>query len=186
MSGADARPASPRSVLRDARQIDSAVQLIKLGARLQVLEGVTDLSYERLLRLYKEVAGASPAKGQLPFSTDWFLTWQPNIHASLFHAIYTYLIKTSAIDSVDALVKAYALYVEQISACGLDAQLTVTRAWRLVRFVEANMLASTSCSRCAGNFITEPYSNARHHVCKLCQPPARAGKGTAAGNIRVD
>ena len=58
-----------------------AVTLINLGARLQVLESETDLSYERLLRLYKEVAGKSPSKGQLPFSTDWFMTWQPNIHA---------------------------------------------------------------------------------------------------------
>ena len=34
------------------------------------------------LRLYKEVAGKSPSKGQLPFSTDWFMTWQPNIHSA--------------------------------------------------------------------------------------------------------
>lgn len=68
-----------KSVLSDSRQIERAVSLIQLGARLQVLESETDLSYERLLRLYKEVAGRSPSKGQLPFSTEWFLTWQPNI-----------------------------------------------------------------------------------------------------------
>ncbi len=77
-----------KSVLNDSRQVDRAVALINLGARLQVLESETDLSYERLLRLYKEVAGRSPSKGQLPFSTDWFLTWQPNIHASLFLNTY--------------------------------------------------------------------------------------------------
>jgi flagellar transcriptional activator FlhC len=38
------------------------VTLINLGARLQVLESETDLSYERLLRLYKEVSGAAPAR----------------------------------------------------------------------------------------------------------------------------
>ena len=70
-----------KSVLNDSRQVERAVALIQLGARLQVLESETNLSYERLLRLYKEVAGRSPSKGQLPFSTDWFLTWQPNIHA---------------------------------------------------------------------------------------------------------
>jgi flagellar transcriptional activator FlhC len=73
-----------KSILTEARQIERAVILINLGARLQVLESETDLSYERLLRLYKEVSGRSPSKGQLPFSTDWFMTWQPNIHASLF------------------------------------------------------------------------------------------------------
>ena len=86
-----------KSVLNDSRQVDRAVALIQLGARLQVLESETDLSYERLLRLYKEVAGRSPSKGQLPFSTDWFLTWQPNIHASLFLNTYEYLTKAAAL-----------------------------------------------------------------------------------------
>ena len=83
-----------KSILTEAKQISRAVALISLGARLQVLESETDLSYERLLRLYKEVAGKSPSKGQLPFSTDWFMTWQPNIHASLFLNIHEYLNKS--------------------------------------------------------------------------------------------
>lgn len=56
-----------KSVLNDSKQVERAVALIQLGARLQVLESETDLSYERLLRLYKEVAGRSPSKGQLRF-----------------------------------------------------------------------------------------------------------------------
>lgn len=128
-----------KSLLRESQQIERAISLIRLGARLQVLESETDLSYERLLKLYKEVAGRSPSKGQLPFSTDWFLTWQPNIHASLFQNIHTYLNKTSVLDSVDALIKAYQLYTDQLATCGLEPQLTITRAWRLVRFVENRM-----------------------------------------------
>jgi flagellar transcriptional activator FlhC len=175
--------ASGKSVLNESRQIERAVALIKLGARLQVLESETDLSYERLLRLYKEVAGKSPAKGQLPFSTDWFLTWQPNIHASLFLNIYEYLNKTSALEGIDAIMKAYRLYGEQMGVLGMEPLLSLTRAWRLVRFVDNNMLALTRCSRCSGHFVTEPYENARHFVCGLCEPPARAGKGNSAGGI---
>ena len=96
-----------KSVLNESRQIERAVSLIQLGARLQVLESETDLSYERLLRLYKEVAGRSPSKGQLPFSTDWFLTWQPNIHASLFLNMHEYLTKSSELDDIDAVIKAF-------------------------------------------------------------------------------
>lgn len=177
--------AIPKSVLAESRHIDRAVRLIGMGARLQVLESETELSYERLLRLYKEVAGKSPSKGQLPFSTDWFLTWQPNIHASLFHNTYSWLTKASAVDGVDALIKAYALYTEQVGACGLEPQLSVTRAWRLVRFMENKMLQMTPCSKCGGHFVTEPYENARHFVCGLCEPPARAGKGAASGGIQL-
>ena len=177
--------ATSKSVLGDSRQIGRAVSLINLGARLQVLESETELSYERLLRLYKEVAGKSPSKGQLPFSTDWFLTWQPNIHASLFQNIHTYLAKTSDLEPVDVLIKAYQLYTEQIYSCDIEPQLSITRAWRLVRFMENNMLAMTQCSKCGGHFVTEPYENARHYVCGMCVPPARAGKGAAAGGIHL-
>ena len=172
-----------KSVWNESRQIERAVALIKLGARLQVLESETDLSYERLLRLYKEVAGKSPSKGQLPFSTDWFLTWQPNIHSSLFLNIYEYLNKVSTLEDIDAVMKAFRLYNEQMSSLGLEPLLSLTRAWRLVKFVDNQMLGMTKCSKCGGHFVSEPYENARHFVCGLCEPPARAGKGGGAGSI---
>jgi flagellar transcriptional activator FlhC len=172
-----------KSVLQDSKQVERAAALITLGARLQVLESETNLSYERLLRLYKEVAGRSPSKGQLPFSTDWFLTWQPNIHASLFQNTYEYLTKVSALDDIDAIMKAFALYSEQIAACGLEPLLSITRAWRLVKFIDNQMLSMTKCSHCGGHFVTEAYENSRNYVCGLCSPPARAGKGATVGGI---
>ena len=174
-----------KSVLNDSRQVERAVALIQLGARLQVLESETDLSYERLLRLYKEVAGKSPSKGQLPFSTDWFLTWQPNIHASLFLNTYEYLTKASDLDDIDAVMKAYRLYTEQIASCGIEPLLSITRAWRLVKFVDNNMLGTTTCCKCGGRFVSEAYENARHFECGLCTPPARAGKGASAGSLML-
>ena len=125
-----------KSILTEAKQIDRAVTLIHLGARLQVLESETDLSYERLLRLYKEVAGKSPSKGQLPFSTDWFMTWQPNIHSSLFYNIHSYLQKTTALDDSESIIKAYELYCAEVASYGVEPLLSITRAWRLVRFVD--------------------------------------------------
>ena len=174
-----------RSVVDDAREVARATELVELGARLQVLESETDLSYERLLRLYKEVAGKSPSKGQLPFSTDWFMTWQPNIHASLFLNIHEYLNKSSELDEIDAVIKGYQLYLEETSAQGLEPLLSVTRAWRLVKFVDNGMLTMTKCSKCGGQFVTHPHEIAKHYVCGLCNPPARAGKGRAAGGIQM-
>ena len=54
-----------KSIVAEARQIELAIELVELGARLQVLEVETTLSRERLLRLYKEVKGVSPPKGML-------------------------------------------------------------------------------------------------------------------------
>ncbi len=165
-----------KSVVDDAREVRRASELIELGARLQVLESETNLSRERLLRLYKELRGKSPPKGMLPFSTDWFVTWLPNIHASLFMAIERNLEKTSVLEPVDALAKAYRLYVEQCVSHDLEPVLTITRAWRLVRFVEAGMLKQAKCTRCHGPFVVREFDLTRHYVCGLCQPPARAGR----------
>jgi flagellar transcriptional activator FlhC len=172
-----------KSILDEARQIERAVTLIRLGARLQVLESETELSYERLLRLYKEVAGRSPSKGQLPFSTDWFMTWQPNIHASLFMNIHEYLNKAAALDEIDTVIKAYQLYIEQTATLGSEPLLSVTRAWRLVKFMDNGMLTLTPCKQCGGHFVTHPHEVARHYVCGLCNPPARAGKGRGVAPV---
>jgi flagellar transcriptional activator FlhC len=165
-----------KSVVDDAREVARARALIELDARLQVLESETSLSRERLLRLYKELKRRSPPKGMLPFSTDWFVTWMPNIHASLFMAIYRHLYNAASLDRVDALVRAYRLYLEQCAANELDAVLTLTRAWRLVKFVEAGMLRFATCGRCDGEFVVRDLDLTTHYVCGCCAPPARAGK----------
>ena len=145
-----------KSVLNESKQIERAAMLIEMGARMQVLESETTLSYERLIRLYKEIAGKSPSKGQLPFSTDWFLTWQENIHSSLFLNIYEYLSKGAELDAVEQLTKAYRLYTEQIQAAELEALLSFTRAWRLVKFVDAQMLTRTQCTAVSYTHLTLP------------------------------
>lgn len=172
-----------RSLLEDGRQMQRAVELIALGARLQVLQSETSLPYERLLKLYKEVAGRSPSKGQLPFSTDWFMGWQPNIHASLFLNVYEYLQKATALDEIDAIMKAWRLYAAEVATHGVAPLLSITRAWRLVRFVDSRMLCLTPCTRCGGRFVNHAYELAGNYVCGLCQPPARAGKGRREGSI---
>lgn len=174
---------SARSLLRDGHQMQRAIALIELGARLQVLQSETDLPYERLLRLYKEVTGRSPSKGQLPYSTDWFMTWQPNIHASLFYNLYEYLIKTSALDDIEAIIRAWRLYAAETAQIGVEPMLSVTRAWRLVRFIDAGMLCTTRCTSCHGNFVNHAYELDQDFVCGLCRPPARAGKGRRRGAI---
>ena len=180
-----AAPRAPaKSVLQESRQIERAALLIAMGARMQVLESETTLSYERLIRLYKEVAGKSPSKGQLPFSTDWFLSWQENIHSSLFLNIYEYLSKGVDLDSVDLLTKAYRLYTEQIVIAQVEPLLSFTRAWRLVKFIDAGMLTRTACAQCKGQFVSELYEN-RHYTCGLCNPPARAGKSKSAGALML-
>jgi flagellar transcriptional activator FlhC len=173
-----------RSVLTEARQIDIARDLIELDARLQVLEAEVSLSRERLLRLYREVNGKSPPKGMLPFSTDWFMTWQPNIHSSLFMNIYQHQFKASDLEPVEALIRAFRLYREQVESLGLPEVLSVTRAWRLTRFFGAGMLGMTQCTCCGGHFVTHSFELSHQYVCGLCNMPSRAGKTRQAAVSR--
>jgi len=165
-----------KSLVEEALQIKLATDLIKLDARLQVLESETQLSRERLIRLYKEIKHKSPPKGMLPFSTDWFMTWQPNIHCSLFMCFYSNCIKHTDLGDGECLVKAYKLYREQISILGMPEVLSLTRAWRLVKFFDAGMLTTATCKTCDGGFVAHTYDLIKNYECGLCNMPSRAGK----------
>jgi flagellar transcriptional activator FlhC len=88
-------------------------------------------------------------------------------------------------DEIDTVIKAYQLYLEQTQAQNLEALLSVTRAWRLVKFVDNGMLTMTKCSKCGGHFVSHPHEISKHYICGLCNPPARAGKGKASGGIQM-
>ncbi|WP_250511943.1 flagellar transcriptional regulator FlhC [Caballeronia sp. INDeC2] len=166
-----------KSVVAEVREITLAIELIELGARLQLLEAETSLSRDRLIKLYKELKGASPPKGMLPFSTDWFMTWQPNIHSSLFHAIYRFVDTHGGVKStIRTIVKSYRLYLEHLEMHGDEPALSLTRAWTLVRYFESGMLQTNACTRCGGRFVAHAYELRAGYVCGLCQPPSRAGK----------
>lgn len=174
-----------KSVILEARDIRLAIELIELGARLQLLEAETKLSRERLLKLYKEVKGESPPKGMLPFSTDWFMTWQPNIHASLFMAYFKFFEKNTRLKGLELIIKAYRMYLEQVKRGGMDTVLSLTRAWTMVRFFEANMLQMATCKECGGEFVTHAFDPTKGYVCGLCHMPARAGKTRKAAAAAV-
>lgn len=174
-----------KSVVNESEQIQLAIQMIKLGARLQLLESQTTLSRERLIKLYKELKGVSPPKGMLPFSTDWFLTWQPNIHSSIFYNIYKFMLDYTGVTGIQAIIKAYSLYLQQVEQQDSEVEpvLSMTRAWTLVRFVESKMLKLQSCTCCGGNFVVNAYDLNSSYVCNLCHVPSRAGKTKKAKDL---
>jgi flagellar transcriptional activator FlhC len=165
-----------KSILDESKDIQLAIELIQLGARLQLLESETALSRDRLVKLYKELRGVSPPKGMLPFSTDWFLTWQPNIHSSLFLGIFKQLEQNTPLEGIQLILKAYKLYLEQLPPDeGEEPVLSLTRAWTLMRFMSSNMLVTARCKTCKGDYVAQPLMT-RQYICGLCDVPSRAGK----------
>jgi flagellar transcriptional activator FlhC len=107
------------------------------------------------------------------------MTWQPNVHSSLFMGIYRFLDKSSELEQVDLVIKAFRLYLEQVRAQGMPQVLSVTRAWRLVKFFDAGMLTTAPCTRCGGHFVVHAQELVKDYVCGLCEMPSRAGKTRA-------
>ena len=169
-----------KSVLREVREVQLAIELIELGARLQFLEAEVDLSRERLIRLYKELKGVSPPKGLLPFSTDWYMTWLANIHSSMFYNMYQFMLTHADESGLQALIKSYRLYSEQIESQGGEIVLDFTRAYTMVRFFDSDMLQLSTCCRCGGRFVAHAHDSKNGYVCVLCRPPSRAGKARGA------
>lgn len=165
-----------KSILDEANDILRAAEMARLGARMQMLETETRLSRERLLRIYKEVRGVSPPKGMLPFSTDWFMTWQPNVHSSLFMGLHRFYSGRAGVDSLDAILKAYHLYLDHLEGHELEPTLSLTRAWTLVRFFDADLLQLADCTSCGGAFVAHAHDPVQAYVCGLCNMPSRAGK----------
>jgi flagellar transcriptional activator FlhC len=177
--------AQRKSLSEDAQEVFRAIALIELGARMQVLESELSLSRDRMIRLYREIKGASPPKGMLPFSVDWYMTWLANIHASLFYNTYLFLKKEAGCSHLDALTKGYRLYIEHCEDGEYEPVLDLTRAWTLVRFFEADMLQLTPCSHCGGKFVAHKHELQHNVVCCACQPPSRAGKTKKAAATKA-
>jgi flagellar transcriptional activator FlhC len=158
-----------KSVVNEAREIQICIELINLGARLQLLQEETSLSRERLLRLYKEVKGASPSKG----------------HSSMFMNIHQYVVKHAGVTGVDALIKSYRLYKEQLGISEDEPVLSITRAWFMLRFFDAKLLQVTGCKECGGYFVVHSDELCDHYNCGICRPPSRAGKTKKAAQLQL-
>ncbi|WP_274644516.1 flagellar transcriptional regulator FlhC [Pseudomonas serbica] len=177
----------PRRLLDEYRDVQKAIELINLGARLQVVESEVLISRPKLIRLYKELQGQSPPKGLLPFSTEWFLTWQPNMQASLFYGIFQQMQRENPTsERLDLFISAYQLYREQVQHCPESVALGITRVWTLLRFFESKQLDLAVCTRCDGRFIVHTHSPVKQFVCGICQPPSRAGKRLKKANKDVE
>lgn len=159
------------SVAEEAREVLRAIELIRLGARMPVLERELALSRDRISRIYRETKRALPPKGALPFSTDWYFARLPNIHASLFYNIYLFLRDEAKCSRFDALTRAYRLYLEHCESAQIERVLSFTRAWSLLRFFEGRLLTLTRCAACSGRFVRRMQETHAGSPCLMCAAP---------------
>jgi flagellar transcriptional activator FlhC len=131
-----------KSVLQEAQDIQKAVDLIRLGARMQMLEAETSLSRERLLKLYKEVRVFRLPRGCFRFpQTGSCPGSRTSMHRCSWR-FYRFVRLHAKQEDLDAIVQAYRLYNEHIESFEMEQVLSLTRAWTLIRFFDAKLLQS--------------------------------------------
>jgi|SRR5690625_2502527 len=162
------------------QEIELASQMIRLGAPLGIIVKETALDKQRLSRLYRELMNKKPPGGMLPFSSEWYLGWLPNIHATVFYTAYLFLNICCKVERRQALVNGYQLYLEYATAGRPEGKqerpvLSFSRAWLLLRYVELRLFDLAICRACHGSFLAPTYLARWQFVCGICKPPNRAG-----------
>lgn len=169
-----------KKLLDEYDNISIAIELISLGARMQLLESETHLKRPFLVKLYKEIKGNCSPKGLLPFSESWFVIWEKNIHSSFFYNIYSSLEEGGeGLSDIKTLIQSYKIYREQCAAMKCDELLSLNRAWTLVKFIDSKILSMMQCTSCFGSFVTYAYQLKNNFSCVFCQPPSRAIKNSS-------
>lgn len=160
-----------RTLKSELHQYGNAVHLLELGARVPVVYEMTHLSNWYLRKLSLEIRGESPRKGQLPNSDVWYLRKQNNLHASLFTILYDRLRSQWGVDSdpCHCLVATYRVYCHHMEAAELSPQLTVDRAWSLVKLLQKNGLKRCHCRHCRGSFVTSSSKLEHQYLCWDCR-----------------
>lgn len=155
-----------------------AIELIKLGARPQFVSAETGININRTHKIFRDVTGYPARKGQSPFSADFFVTNKRlNIDASLFINIHKNITSHSQITQIDALIKSYKLYLEHVHLRDTNCELSFTRAWTLLRLVDAGMLCLARCIKCGGKFVALPSVIINRFQCVFCRPEVGRRRG---------
>lgn len=148
-----------------------AIEMIKLGARPRLVSSAIGININRTYKLFHDVTGKRCPKGQAPYSAYQFVdVWRLNIDASLFVNIHSSITSQSKITQIDALIKSYKLYLEHVHLRDTPPELSFTRAWALLRLIDANMLCVKQCSKCSGKFIALPSVRKVIFQCVFCRP----------------
>ena len=157
-----------KSFLRDAKVLDTAVQLIRLGARPPVVDALTSIGQEKAVRLYREILGKAPPKGQLPSLGRWYIRSVNSGHSAYFLHVYEDIVAKSGCSVVDGLISAYRIYLSYPWNDGSEG-LSFDRAWWLVRLFQIDGLVKVRCVTCNCYSVTEANEARSRYICYFCR-----------------
>jgi hypothetical protein len=150
------------------KQLQDAIELIKLGARGPVVAALTGLQGEDLFKVYENITGSRPPRGQLPADENWFTHRGPfnALHSAVFWAIYFKVLRATS-DPCTGMISAYRIYQGRFVG---DVRLTFDRAWCLTRLMAARTLTTVNCDCCGSAYVVHRFDLVDHAAnCPMCR-----------------
>jgi len=161
-----------------------AIALIRRGMRTSIVWQISGLAPVLVRELYEEVHGRRPTAGQLPTSSGILCSPHRQASASLFAALYRALGGETIARTVvvDALLKAHALYLEQLDRLPgepLGPPMDINQAWVIARDLTIGEARFRGCQRCGIRYLAGDFSRVAL-CCPVCVLKGRSR--SARGN----
>ncbi|MGG2044798.1 FlhC family transcriptional regulator [Burkholderia gladioli] len=180
-----------------AEAIILASELSRLGLRTAHVSLLSGLSKDACTKLHRLELGRSASKGMLPYSTDWYLAWRNNMHASLFLKLYSGMgtggdreltlngytgVFSTISKEARQFLSAYKRYRAHVQEAGDEILLSAQRAYFATQVLGSEMHLAP-CPECGQLHLTYTYDLAK--VCGNCFVPSRVDRATPTMSLRA-
>lgn len=147
-------------------------ELCKLRARPKIISAIvngrTNKSLTDFGRMYKEVNGEAPPKGQLPSSPESIMnSAEKKLHGSFIIRKYIRLEK-SGVEYEEAIFKAYIDYLDKFDTTPVDALIAFDNAYRLIGFYKSGLFNEVQCNECKLTYLKFANQPIARHSCPIC------------------
>lgn len=167
-------------ILGEARLIELVHKLILLGARTQVIVGVTGICDKRVRMLTKALIQGELRRGPCQFpSAKFFVGAQrkpnpsANIHSSIFVGCYLNLVNSfkEKMQEGFLLAACYEAYREEVDGFNMaygDSVLDINRCYALIRCLHRQEIKPVHCNCCHTKYLILNWYERDSLNCPIC------------------
>jgi len=148
-------------------KLELAKGIIEKGGRTSVVRAVCQISKTSALQLHKEICGAGPSAGLLPYDQYWVAKSPENcLHASIYFNIHQKLSQHTSASKGEIYLAAYSLYEQTL----IDKPkiLNINRAWHINQQLSMTYLSGIVCDRCHSTYVAIREFPNPYQFCPLC------------------
>ena len=166
------------TLLEKIRQLNLAVSMVQLGCRKRmILENCPTVSPDQVKKLYHEIHGRSPSRGQHRYTFDWCYTYSIEARMAIFLGFHSQFNH----DDINSFLLAYKKYVNFLEKINVKNTMTPDMVDFILKGIRNGNIPSYICDGC-GRPFHNPGQHTDIHLCALCRPFPK----TVHKKLRID